>query len=174
MVLDLQERLKANEGLDNTYLPVETDAQFKMPVPLFTATIVNYEKPKAIGIVRWLAGLIHIPVQGGHLNFSRADYAMVGDLKSSTTMMSTFLESRTQHVQNSRNFPQEPYFGEEIKKESDALKNLEPNGKLRLHSDFIIIQFNGQCRVYLLDKLPSNMRRIAEREQEKMAARPIL
>jgi hypothetical protein len=74
-------------------------------------------------------------------------------------MMTVFEDTRIRHWQGAMNYPS-AQDAKNALAESSAMKNLEPNGHIRLHSDFMIIRANGQTRVYLLDQLPDNVKGI--------------
>ena len=170
MVLELQRHLKASEDLDNGFLPVDIHADPKIPTPLYSATIVKYDTPKYPLIVRWFLRLIQQPVEGAHLDFDRQEYAFFFPSDHRSGFLSTQKESRLLHNVTAKNFPN-VISGDQVAKESEGLKTLEPNSHLRLHSDFLMIETKGQTRVYLLDQLPANVNRIYERAVKSLVAK---
>lgn len=162
MVLELQDRLKSDEDLDTLYVPLDAAAGPKIPAPLFSATIVTYDRPKFPSIIRRLLRLVGRPVEGAHLSFDRVEFALISSKDFRTGILSTQQEHRDLHQVGAKNFPNKVY-GEEVVKESSALASLEPNSHLKLHSDFLLIESKGQFRAYLLDQLPKNILPIQDR-----------
>ena len=146
MVLSLQETLKTQQGLDNLYLPIDDrTAAGKLPTPLFMATVVKFKAPKES--------------EKPHLNFCQFIY--------SKPMVDAFMESRSAHQSLVKGYASLE-LKKQVEKESAGLKDLKPNSHLKLHSDFMMIQVNGQTRVYTLDAIPANVKSIYERAKRSL------
>ncbi len=171
MVIELQSRLKSDEDLEMAYVPIDVAAGTKIPAPLYSATVVKYDRPKFPFVVRWLLRLVHLPVEGAHLSFDRGDFAMIDRSNLRTGILSTQREQRDFHQLASKNFPDQ-IFADGVIKEADGMAVLAPNSHLKLHSDFLMIETKGQVRVYLLDQLPANIAPIRDRVYKAISNAP--
>ena len=161
MVLELQQKLTDAEDLSAGFLPVDIHADVKVPKPLYSATIVRYDKPKFPYLVCRLMKFIHLPVEGAHLSFDLGDYAVMSTGNVRIGILSTQKEGRNLHQVSTKNFRNDAMVND-VLKETEGLKNLAPNSHLKVHSDFLMIETGGAVRVYLLDKLPANVTAIRD------------
>jgi hypothetical protein len=148
MVLDIQSNLKSKEGLDNLWLPIDDrTGPGKLPTPLFISTIVRFVPPKES--------------EKPHLNFRQYIY--------SKPLVDCWVDNKPEHKSLVG-----PYSSEKVRKQVEkeyaGLKTLKPNSHLKLHSDFMVIQVNGETRVYRLDAIPANLKTIYEREKKNLPA----